>query len=74
MLTSGGIGTAVTIEGANLTIASAVRFNGVSASYTIKGMQIVATVPAGATTGPIAISTPGGTATSPSESPLSFRQ
>ncbi len=63
---SGSVGTVVVIAGANLTGATAVRFNGVSApGYTVNSaLQITASVPAGATTGPISVTTPGGTATS----------
>src|SRR5262249_5650794 len=63
--TSGMPGTTVTITGTSLTGATAVKFNGTSAAFTVNsGTQVTATVPANATTGPIAITTPGGTATS----------
>jgi uncharacterized repeat protein (TIGR01451 family) len=61
---SGGVGTSVTIQGTNLAGATSVKFNGTGATFHVKGMHITATVPAGATTGPIAVTTPGGTATS----------
>jgi len=63
---SGVIGSSVTITGTNLTGASAVSFHGTEASsYTVESTtQIAATVPAGATTGPISVTTAGGTATS----------
>jgi len=62
---SGAVGTSVVISGANLTGATAVRFNGVNASYIVNtATQITATVPAGATTGFISVATPGGSATS----------
>jgi hypothetical protein len=63
---SGAIGTQVTITGTNLRGASTVSFNSTSASsYTIESAtQITATVPEGATTGPISVTTRGGTATS----------
>jgi outer membrane protein assembly factor BamB len=62
---SGPPGTSVTIAGSNLTGTSAVRFNGASASYAVvSDTQITATVPVGATSGPISLTTPGGTATS----------
>ncbi len=63
---SGPVGTVVVLAGANLTGATAVRFNGVGTpTYTVNSaLQITATVPAGATTGPISVTTPGGTATS----------
>jgi YVTN family beta-propeller protein len=62
--TSGPVGTSVTIKGTSLAGATAVTFNGIAASFTVKGMQILATVPSGATTGRVAVTTPGGTATS----------
>ena len=62
---SGGSGTAVTIKGANLGTASAVRFNGVAATFRLKGSAVSTTVPAGATTGPVTVTAGGGTATSP---------
>src|SRR2546422_11415619 len=63
--TSGPVGTPVTITGTNFTGASAVRFNGTSANFTAtSSTSISATVPSGATTGPLSVTTPGGTATS----------
>jgi hypothetical protein len=63
--TSGPVGTSVTITGTNFTGTTDVRFNGVSATFTVvTSTQITATVPAGATTGPITVTTPDGTATS----------
>ncbi|HWN95064.1 MAG TPA: M6 family metalloprotease domain-containing protein [Methylomirabilota bacterium] len=62
---SGGAGASVTISGTNFTGATSVRFNGVTASFTVNsGVQISATVPAAATTGPISVMTPNGTAVS----------
>ena len=50
--TSGPVGTSVTISGTNFTGATAVRFNGTSAGFTVSSATaIAATVPAGATTG-----------------------
>ena len=61
--TNGAAGTSVVITGQNLTNASSVAFNGVAASFTVNSAtQITATVPAGATTGLISVTTPGGTA------------
>ena len=55
-------GTEVTILGTGLTGASSVSFNGASASFTVvSATEIRATVPAGATTGPIEVTTPSGT-------------
>lgn len=63
--TSGAVGTSVTVSGANFTGATAVAFNGASASFTVQSAnQLVATVPAGATSGPITVTTQFGTATS----------
>jgi hypothetical protein len=63
---SGGtVGTEIVITGANFTGATAVAFNGVPASFTVNSAtQITATVPAAATSGPITVTTPGGTAQS----------
>src|SRR6185369_17222144 len=45
-----------------LTGATAVRFNGVTAAFTVNSdVRITATVPAGANTGPISVTTPNGT-------------
>jgi PKD repeat protein len=63
--TRGFPGATVTITGLNFNGATQVRFNGLAASFTIiSPSQIIATVPAGATTGPITVQTPVGTATS----------
>lgn len=59
--TFGPVGTGVTITGANFTGATAVSFNGVTATFA-EGPPgtITTTVPPGATTGPITITTPSG--------------
>jgi IPT/TIG domain len=67
--TVGPIGTSVAITGTNFTgsgfTTSSVRFNGLSSTFMVNSAtQIIATVPTGATTGPISVTTPGGTATS----------
>jgi hypothetical protein len=63
--TSGPVGTSVTLAGTHLAGATTVKFNGVSASYSVAGdTQITTTVPAGATSGTISVTTPGGIATS----------
>ncbi|MEN9504596.1 MAG: hypothetical protein RI958_522 [Actinomycetota bacterium] len=61
----GAAGTEVTITGANLSGASAVRFGSTPASSfrNVSATTVVATVPANVTTGPISIATPAGTAT-----------
>ncbi len=62
----GPFGAEVTINGSNFTGATQVKFNNVAAgNFTIVSeSQIRAEVPAGATTGKISVTTPGGTATS----------
>jgi uncharacterized repeat protein (TIGR03803 family) len=64
--TSGKVGTAVTITGVSLTQTSKLTFGGVKATTFMANSdtQVTADVPAGAKTGKIAITTPGGTATS----------
>ena len=63
--TSGQVGTSVTISGTNFTGATAVSFNGTTASFTVNSAaQITATVPQGATSGKISVSTPTGSASS----------
>lgn len=63
---NGPVGSTVVIAGANLTGATDVRFNGLSATtFNVNSAtQITATVPAGATTGRISVTTPAGEATS----------
>jgi uncharacterized repeat protein (TIGR01451 family) len=63
--TSGPVGTQVVIDGNNLASTTAVRFNGLNATFSLFGDNITATVPAGATSGSVTIDTPVGTATSP---------
>ncbi len=60
---SGAVGTVVTITGVSLTQTKTVSFGGVKAtSFTVNSdTQVTATVPTGAKTGHIAITTPGGT-------------
>jgi N-acetylglucosamine-6-sulfatase len=56
---------AVTVTGTGFSTASRVRFNGVVAPFqVVSDTELTATVPRGATSGPIAVQTPGGTATS----------
>jgi subtilisin-like proprotein convertase family protein len=64
--TGGRVGDAVIITGTSLTGTSAVSFHGIPAiSFTVDSpTQVTATVPAGASTGPISLTTLGGTAAS----------
>jgi len=62
---SGVIGSTVTLTGTAFTGMAVVTFNGVSAAYTVvTDTELTAIVPAGTTTGPVRVTTPGGTATS----------
>jgi large repetitive protein len=61
---AGPVGTSVTITGANLYGASAVKFNGASVAPSgVTFSQVTAVVPASATTGPISITTTNGSFT-----------
>jgi len=64
--TSGPAGTSVIITGTGFTGTTKVTFGGVAATTfsVFRGDQVTATVPTGAQTGKIQITTPGGTATS----------
>ncbi|UOQ98714.1 FG-GAP-like repeat-containing protein [Hymenobacter sp. 5317J-9] len=66
--TTGIVGTVVNIQGRGFTGTSAITFGGVNApTYTVASdLEIWATVPTGAPTGSIVLTTPLGTATSPS--------
>jgi Concanavalin A-like lectin/glucanases superfamily/IPT/TIG domain/Fibronectin type III domain/Calcineurin-like phosphoesterase len=67
MPSSGWPGTVVTVTGSGFAGATSVTFNGTAATFSVvSGTQLTATVPAGATSGPIAVTTPTGTGTSPS--------
>lgn len=64
--TSGAALSTVTITGTNFTGATSVTFGGVAAAtFSVdSATQITAAVPAGAVTGPVVVSTPGGSVTS----------
>jgi hypothetical protein len=61
--THGKVGAKVKISGKSLGGATSVKFNGTSASFAQSGDTITAIVPAGATTGPVSVTTPSSTAT-----------
>ncbi len=64
--TSGPVGSSVTITGTNFSEAHSVSFGGVPAAFTSSSAtQITATVPV-ASTGPVSVTTPDGTAVSSS--------
>ncbi len=64
--TNSAPGTTVVIKGANFLGTTAVMFNSLAAGFVppTNNTTLVAVVPGGVTTGPISITTPGGTATS----------
>ena len=64
--TTGTVGTVVTITGVSLTQTTKVTFGGVAATnFTVNSdTQVTATVPTGAKTGKLAVTTAGGVATS----------
>jgi uncharacterized repeat protein (TIGR03803 family) len=60
--TTGKAGARVIVLGNNLTGATGVEFNGMAAVFrVVSKTQITATVPSGATTGFLSVTTPGGT-------------
>ncbi len=64
---SGQAGTSVTLTGTNFTGATGVKFNGTAATFSVTdASHISTTVPNGATSGTISVTTTGGTATSAS--------
>jgi len=63
--TAGKVASTVRILGTNLTGSTAVTFNGTPASFmVVSANQIQAKVPAGATSGTVQVTTPGGTLSS----------
>jgi hypothetical protein len=62
---SGKVGQKVTISGGSFVGTTAVAFNGTPASFTVKSTNTVtATVPSGATSGPVTVTNAGGSTTS----------
>ena len=65
---SGALGSTVQIVGTNFSTATAISFNGKSATFTMNSPTLItATVPAGATTGKITVTTPCGDTLSPAD-------
>ncbi len=65
--TSGNVSGSVVIRGTNFTGTTTVWFNGQAASFTVNSAnQITATVPPGATTGPLSVIAAGGISTTTS--------
>src|SRR5262249_50672743 len=65
---SGNVGTQVMIRGSHLIGTTSVTFNGLKATFKLLNVNFIsATVPAGATSGPISITNAGGTTTSTKE-------
>ena len=63
--TSGPVGSTVVVIGSGLSGATAVTVDGVPANFTVRSdTEIIASMPAGVTSDPISVTTPGGTATS----------
>src|SRR6266581_1587096 len=69
--TSGALGTRVTITGSGFTGVTRVAFNRVAARFSVNSdAQITATVPGGAATGSLSVTTPWGTGWSFSRTPF----
>ncbi len=63
---AGPVGTVVTLTGMHLGTTVGVTFNGTAAAFTVIGAtQVTATVPSGATSGPLTLTTAGGSVTTP---------
>jgi uncharacterized protein (TIGR03437 family) len=59
------VGHNLIILGSDLTGATSVTFNGTPATFTVvSATEIKTSVPVGATTGPLVVTTPGGTLSS----------
>ena len=70
---SGGVGSSVVIQGSNFTSASSVLINGMAAAFVVNSDgQITATVPAGASSGPITVVGPVNNATGTTTSSSNF--
>lgn len=68
---SGKVGSLVSIEGTSFNETTAVKFNGVESSFTLNSTRLITTtVPIGAQTGKITVTTTSGTATSGTDFPV----
>lgn len=66
--TSGSVGSSVTVNGKRFTGATGVTFNGTTAVFTVSSnSRLTATVPNGATTGPIIVTNLSGQGVSPGQ-------
>jgi hypothetical protein len=65
--TNGAVGTTIQINGVHFTGTSSVKFNGTTANFSppTTDQQVIATIPANATSGPITVTSSAGTGTSP---------
>lgn len=64
--TSGSAGTNVTLTGTGLGTTTGVTIGGVEAPFTVlSSTQVIATIPSGAASGPIHVTTPGGRFSTP---------
>jgi hypothetical protein len=72
--TSGTAGASVTVSGMNLSEVTLVTFGGTSALFTVNSStSITATIPSGATTGPVCVTDPDGTGCSALNFPVPLR-
>jgi long-subunit fatty acid transport protein len=68
------VGKQITIHGDFLTGATSVTIGGISADFSVKSRHVIrATVPDGFTFGPVTVTTPAGTATSPNPRKLKVK-
>ena len=65
--TAGAVGTSISITGTHFTDATATTFGGIAAVFSIESdTRITALVPTGAASGPVGVTSPGGTGMGPS--------
>jgi uncharacterized repeat protein (TIGR01451 family) len=61
----GHVGERITISGENIASATGVAFGGIPTDFDVFGLSLLATVPVGASSAPVHVTTPNGEATSP---------